>query len=129
MVAALTPGRIGNAQTTVDHAQTAKYMGSGTEAVFATPAMVALMEAAAVACTEEGLAEGEISLGTKLQIEHMAASALGAKITAHAELLSIEARTLQFAVAAFEGDRQIGRGTHTRVIVDRARFLAKLLPA
>lgn len=121
----LRPGRSGEASLVVQEAQTARALGSGSEAVLATPALVALMEAAA--CAALGmLQDGQISLGTRIDVEHLAATAVGAGVTARAELTAVEGRTLTFAITAHEGDKLIGRAGHTRALVDRARFLARL---
>lgn len=119
-------GLSGEARTSVDDARTARAMGSGGEAVFATPAMVALMEAAAVATVERLLPAGHISLGTEINVEHVAATPLAAEVSARAELTAIEGRLLRFALTAHEGDKLIGRGSHVRAVVERARFLARL---
>lgn len=122
----LTTGSTGSAESLVDRPQTARALGSGTEEVFATPALVALMEAAAVACVDRHLPDGAISLGTQIAIEHVSASAVGAHVHARAELTAIDGRLLSFSLSAHEGDKLIGRGTHTRAVVDRKRFLEKL---
>lgn len=122
----LTPGLKGTAKALVDEARTARALGSGSEAVFATPAMVALMEEAAVAATAAQLPEGMITLGTRIAVDHLAATPLAARVTATAELIAISGRTLTFMVTAHEGAKLIGQGTHIRALVDRERFLDKL---
>lgn len=112
--------------TTVCQANTARTLGSGDMDVFATPAMVALMENAAMNAVTTALAEGQTTVGTQVETSHIKASALGATITATATLTAIEGRKLSFAVEAHDGTTLIGSGTHTRFIVDRDRFLAKL---
>ena len=114
------------ATTVVDCNNTAKTLGSGDMDVFATPAMVALMENAAMNAVAPHLAEGQTTVGTEISTSHIKASALGATITATATLTAIDGRKLSFAVTAREGENTIGEGTHTRFIVDRERFLAKL---
>ncbi|MDQ7096038.1 hotdog domain-containing protein [Desulfosporosinus sp. PR] len=116
-------GAKGYAQTVVTAANTAKAMGSGSLEVFATPAMVALMEQAAVNALE--LAEGQSSVGTSLTITHTAASPVGVKVTAAAELLEIDRRRLVFAVEASDEAGQIGAGKHERFIIDSEPFLIK----
>lgn len=125
-LSALRAGLLGEASLVVGEAHTARAMGSGSEPVFATPALVALMEAAAVACAERLLPEGHISLGTEIHVEHLAASVVGARISSRAELVAVEGRVIRFALTAKEGDKLIGKGTHSRAIVERARFLARL---
>ena len=112
--------------TVVNNNNTAKALGSGDMDVFATPAMVALMENAAMNAVAPHLEEGQTTVGTQISTSHIKASALGATITATATLTAIEGRKLTFAVTAHDGDNIIGEGTHTRFIVDRERFLAKV---
>lgn len=112
--------------TVVDNTNTAVALGSGDMEVFATPAMVALMENAAMNAVAPHLEAGQTTVGTEISTTHIKASALGATITATATLTAIEGRKLTFAVTARDGDNIIGEGTHTRFIVDRERFLAKV---
>ena len=114
------------ATTTVNPNNTALALGSGDMEVFATPAMVALMENAAMNAVAPLLAEGQTTVGTQISTTHIKASALGATITATAVLTVVDGRSLTFAITAREGDKIIGEGSHTRFIVDRERFLAKL---
>lgn len=112
--------------TVVDNTNTAVALGSGDMEVFATPAMVALMENAAMNAVAPHLEIDQTTVGTEISTTHIKASALGATITATATLTAIEGRKLTFAVTAHDGDNIIGEGTHTRFIVDRERFLAKV---
>lgn len=105
---------------------TALRLGSGDMEVFATPAMIALMENAAMNAVAPALAEGATTVGTMMRSSHIKASALGATITAEAELISVDGRRLTFAVRAWDEKGVIGEGEHERFIVDRERFLAKL---
>ena len=113
-------------QTVVSEANTAATLGSGDMAVFATPAMVALMENAAMLAVKESLPEGSATVGTQMNTSHIKASPLGATITASAELTAVEGRRLTFAVKAWDEKGVIGEGEHTRFVVDRERFLSKL---
>ena len=113
-------------QTVVSEANTATTLGSGDMAVFATPAMVALMENAAMLAVKESLPEGSATVGTQMNTSHIKASPLGATITASAELTEVEGRKLTFAVKAWDEKGVIGEGEHTRFVVDRERFLSKL---
>lgn len=113
----------GQAQTTVTSFNTAKAMGSGLLEVFATPAMVALMEQAAVNCIK--LPEGQSSVGTSLSITHTAATPLGAIVSATAELVETDRRRLVFKVSVCDEAGQIGDGKHERFIIDVEPFLAK----
>lgn len=125
-VPGLEPGLSGSASVIVDEARTALALGSGSVAVFGTPALIALMEQAAVRCVETLLPPGQISLGTQINIDHVAPSAVGAQVTAHAELVAIAGNVLNFAVTAHEGAKLIGRGTHVRAMVDERRFITKV---
>ena len=113
-------------QTVVTAANTALTLGSGDMEVFATPAMVALMENAAMLAVKDCLPEGSATVGTQMNTSHIKASPLGATITASATLTAVEGRRLEFAVKAWDEKGTIGEGTHTRFVVDRERFLSKL---
>lgn len=112
--------------TVVTDTNTALSLGSGDMNVFATPAMVALMENAAMRAVAAALPEGSTTVGTAMQTSHTKASKMGAKITASARLTEIDGRRLCFEVKAWDEAGTIGEGTHTRFVVDRERFLAKL---
>lgn len=112
--------------TVVNNNNTAKTLGSGDMDVFATPAMVALMENAAMNAVAPHLEEGQTTVGTQISTSHIKASALGATITATAVLTAVDGRSLTFEITARDGENVIGEGIHTRFIVDRERFLSKL---
>ena len=105
---------------------TAEYIGSGDMAVLATPAMCALMENAAMMAVAPHLEEGQTTVGTALNIEHCRASKVGATVSATASLTEVNGRELKFEITACDGDNIIGKGTHTRFIVSREKFMAKL---
>lgn len=105
---------------------TALKLGSGDMEVFATPAMIALMENAAMNAVASSLDEGATTVGTMMRSSHVKASAVGATITAEAELIAADGRRLTFAVKAWDEQGIIGEGEHERFIVDRERFLSKL---
>ena len=105
---------------------TAEYIGSGDLAVLATPAMCALMENAAMMAVANHLEEGQTTVGTALNIEHSRATKVGEVITATAVLTEVNGRELQFNIAARDEVGVIGEGTHTRFIVNREKFMAKL---
>ena len=105
---------------------TAEYIGSGDLAVLATPAMCALMENAAMMAVTPHLEEGQTTVGTALNIEHSRATKVGEIINATAVLTAINGRELQFNIAARDEVGVIGEGTHTRFIVNREKFMAKL---
>lgn len=101
-------------------------VGSGNAAVYASPMLVAAFEAAAVNCVERLLPDGYQSLGTHLDVTHTAPTPLGLTVTASAVLTTINGRKLTFAVSAQDGVEIIGTGTHTRIVVDTPRFLARV---
>lgn len=105
---------------------TAEYIGSGDLAVLATPAMCALMENAAMMAVAPHLEEGQTTVGTALNIEHSRATKVGEIINVTAVLTAINGRELQFNIAARDEVGVIGEGTHTRFIVNREKFMAKL---
>lgn len=113
-------------QTVVSSANTALTLGSGDMEVFATPAMVALMENAAMLAVKDYLPEGSATVGTQMNTSHIKASPLGVTITASATLTAVDGRRLEFDVKAWDEKGVIGEGSHTRFIVDRERFLSKL---
>ncbi len=115
-------GLAGEATVVVIPEVTARHMGSGTVAVFATPEMVRLMERAAVNGLAPYLAPGQQSVGTMVNVKHLAATPLGATVTARAELLSVDGRRLLFKVSAHDGTDLIGEGTHERALIDLAKF-------
>ena len=105
---------------------TAEYIGSGDLAVLATPAMCALMENAAMMAVATQLEDGQTTVGTALNIEHSRATKVGEVITATAVLTEVNGRELKFNIAARDQVGLIGEGTHTRFIVSREKFMAKL---
>jgi predicted thioesterase len=125
----LAIGVRGVAAVTVGPENTARALGSGDVPAFGTPALVALMEQAAVVAVAGGLEPGETTVGTWLEIAHLAATPAGAVVRAEAELVAIEGRKLTFSVVAHDGRQKIGEGRHQRMRVARDRFLSKLGPA
>ena len=121
----LVPGIKGGTEVMVTLENSAVKLGSGDCPVFATPAMVALMEEAASLSVAPYLNEGETTVGTALNIRHNAATALGRTVRAESELIGVEGRKLVFKVAAFDEAGEIGEGEHTRAIVNREKFLAR----
>ena len=121
----LVPGIKGGTEVMVTLENSAVKLGSGDCPVFATPAMVALMEEAASLSVAPYLNEGETTVGTALNIRHNAATALGRTVRAESELIRVESRKLVFKVAAFDEAGEIGEGEHTRAIVNREKFLAR----
>ena len=118
-------GRRGRAETVVTQDNTAQAAGSGLVPVFATPWMIALMENAAVQAVQSALAEDEGTVGTRLDVTHDAATPIGMKVWAEAEVTAVEGRMLTFAVSAFDEAGRIGGGTHQRFIIQTEKFLAR----
>ncbi len=131
-LAFLKPGLRGTAELVVTEAHTAPRVGSGKVHVLATPVMINLIEAAALEAVEHLLPAGHQSLGTVLDIRHIAATPVGMRIRATAEVVSVEKRTIVFRVEAHDERELIGDGRHERVVVNVARFdervQKKLLP-
>jgi fluoroacetyl-CoA thioesterase len=121
----LQPGLIGEAHATVDATNLASAYGSGSVDVFATPAMIALMENAARACVDRLLPPGSISVGTRVDVRHTAATPPGVEVNARAELIEIDGRRLVFRVSASDATEPIGDGTHERMIVEAARLVSR----
>ena len=113
-------------KTTVCKENTALTIGSGDMEVFATPALVALMENAAMNAVKPYLPEGSTTVGAMIQTSHLKPSGLGEEISATALLEEAEGRKLTFKVSASDSKGIIGEGIHIRYIVDRERFLSKL---
>ena len=128
----LTPGLEGHAEIVVGEQHTAPRIGSGRVRVLATPVMINLMEAAALDAVENLIPAGSQSLGTRLDVRHIAATPVGMRARATAKLLAVDGRTLEFRVEAHDERDLIGDGLHTRLVVNVARFdqrvQAKLTP-
>ena len=118
----IAPGLVGEVQAMVSEENTAKHLGSGGVEVFATPAMVMLMERAGVAAVDHLLPEGQCTVGVHLDAKHLAATPRGMNVTARAELVEVDGRKLTFQVEAFDDQEKVGEGTHQRVIIDLERF-------
>jgi fluoroacetyl-CoA thioesterase len=119
---ALATGAKGVAELTVGPEHTAPHVGSGNIAVLATPVMVNLMEAAALAAVETHLPQGYQTLGTRLDVSHIAATPVGMQVRARAELTQVNGRQLSFRVVAEDEVEIIGEGSHERVVVNVERF-------
>jgi predicted thioesterase len=122
VLARITPGLTGTAEIVVGPEHTAPFVGSGRIAVLATPVMINLIEAAALAAIEHLLPAGHQSLGIRLDVSHTAATPIGVRVTATAEVLSLENRTVTFRVGARDAFEPIGGGSHQRIVVSVARF-------
>jgi fluoroacetyl-CoA thioesterase len=118
----LRPGLSGTATLVVAEEHTAPRVGSGRVHVLATPVMINLIEAAALEAVERLLPAGHQSLGTVLNVRHIAATPVGLRVTARAEVTGVEGRTIRFRVEASDEKELIGDGTHERVVVNVAKF-------
>jgi fluoroacetyl-CoA thioesterase len=119
---ALKAGLTGSAELVVGEEHTAPRVGSGRVHVLATPVMINLIEAAALEAIERLLPPGHQSLGTVLNVRHVAATPVGMRVTARAEVTGVEGRTVRFRVEARDEKELIGDGTHERVVVNVAKF-------
>ena len=122
----LRPGLKGSAELVVGEEHTAPFVGSGRVRVLATPVMINLIEAAALAAVEQSLPEHHQSLGTHLDVSHVAATPVGMRVRATAEVTKVEGRTIHFRVRAEDERELIGQGTHERVVVNVDRFDARV---
>jgi len=104
----------------------ANELGSGDVKVLATPMMIALMEAAALDAVRDYLDAGWTTVGSRVDVEHLRPTPLGARVTAEAVLVRREDRVLEFAVQAWDGMGVIGQGTHRRHLIDEEKFMASL---
>ncbi|MDR0928075.1 MAG: thioesterase family protein [Ignavibacteria bacterium] len=122
----LTTGLLGEKHEIVTPQNTAAALGSGGLPVYATPAMVALMEGACVAALDGALSAGFSTVGTALNIKHIAATPLGMSVRAIGKLVEVDGKRLIFEVEAFDDMRKIGEGTHERYVIENERFMGKL---
>jgi predicted thioesterase len=118
----IVPGLTGTTEIVVGPEHTAPFVGSGRIAVLATPVMINLIEAAALAAVEHLLPGGHQSLGIQLDVTHTAATPVGLRVTATAEVSQVQGRTITFRVVARDEFEPIGGGTHRRVVVSVSRF-------
>jgi predicted thioesterase len=119
-------GATADIRFTANEAATAAALGSGDMAVLGTPKVVALCEEAAVAAVAGSLDDGSTTVGTAISINHRSPTAVGRTVVATAAVTSVDRRKLEFAVSVADGDLTVADGSHTRVIVDRERFLGRL---
>ncbi len=122
----LTVGMTGEATTTVVYENTAASVGAGGVKVFGTPMMIALMENASWHTVANDLDEGYVTVGTIVNVRHLAATPLGQHVRATAELIEIDGRRLVFKVEAYDEKQKIGEGQHERAIVNLERFLSRI---
>ncbi|MFI3281346.1 MAG: thioesterase family protein [Rikenellaceae bacterium] len=119
-------GLTAKSTTTVDKSNTAIALGSGDLEVFATPAMIALMENAAMNLVAPELEAGMTTVGTTITSSHIKASGVGTQIVATATVIAVDGRMITFRVEAHDGQTLIGEGRHSRFIVDKTKFMQKV---
>ncbi len=122
----LPPGLSAELEHTVTDADTASRWGSGGLPVFSTPALVGLMESAAVAALTGHLSPGQTTVGGHIDVRHLAATPVGVTVRARAELIAIEGRKLVFKIQAWDEVELIGEADHDRFVIDEAKFMAKV---
>ena len=121
----LEKGIIGNKEIIVTEDCTARSMGSGELPVFATPAMIALIEETAWRSVAAFLDPGQGTVGTKLEISHLAATPMGMKVSCRTELTEVDRRRLVFKAEVFDACGKVGEGTHERFLVENENFLLR----
>ncbi|SBT44093.1 thioesterase family protein [Micromonospora auratinigra] len=124
---ALTPGLSAHVELIVTDADTAQAVGSGDVPVLGTPRVLALAEAATVAATATRLPPGSTTVGSRVELEHRAATPVGRTVVARARLAEVDGRRLLFTVTVTEGDETVAEGRVERVLVDRQRFVDRAL--
>ena len=122
----LEPGRSATVELLVGTNDTAAAFSSGAVAVLATPRLIGLLEEAAFLAVQPALAEGQTTVGTRVDVRHLAATPVGMRVTASAELLKVDERLLRFRVRAYDAQELVMEGMHERAIVNRARFLERV---
>lgn len=115
----------GQAEALVEQEDTAKIVGSGDLLVYATPCMVALMEGAAYQSVAPFLAEGESTVGTRMDVKHLSATPVGMEVRAESVVTAVDGRKITFEIHAFDEAGEIGSAVHERVVVRAERFLEK----
>src|SRR5690242_15354570 len=122
----VTSGLTATLERLVDERDTADAVGSGSLPVLGTPVLLAWCEAATCAAVADALGEGQTTVGTRVQVEHVAPSAVGSVVEVSASVVSVDGSLLRFTVAARQTGRLVGSGEITRVVVDEERFLSRV---
>lgn len=122
----IAPGLVGEKEVLVSEALTARHLGSGKVAVLATPAMIMLMEQTALEVIEPYLEPGQQTVGTHVDVQHLAATPEGMSVRIRVELQQVDGRRLTYHVEAFDAREKIAEGTHERAIINLERFEQKL---
>ncbi|GGF41191.1 thioesterase [Marmoricola endophyticus] len=125
-MAAITQGLTASLDVEVADDDTAAALGSGSLPVLGTPRLLAWCEAATCAALADVLNDGETSVGTRVQVEHLAPSAVGRSLHVEASVLHVDGRLVRFTVAATDDGKLVGSGEITRVVVEADRFLSRL---
>ena len=119
-------GRSYQSQTRVEEWMTAEKAGNKGVDVLSTPMLLQLIESAAVQCLAPLLSEGEVSLGSYIDLTHLAPTPVGFIVRTEVEIIGVNGRRVSFAVAAFDEREKVAEGTHERYVIDRSRFLSNL---
>ena len=122
----ITVGLKGERAFVVEEKHTAYHLGSGGVHVFSTPSMVSLMEGAAVNAIDPLLPEGQMSVGIEISAKHLAATPIGKRVRAEAEVIDVDKRRVMFTIKAWDEHELIGEATHTRFIIDLDRYTQRL---
>ena len=122
LISELKPGLHASTEILVGTRDTAHHVGSGKIKVLATPVMIMLLEEAALNAVEDSLSEGYQTVGTHLDVSHIAATPVGMRVSAHAEVIEVDGRRIKFKVWADDEAERIGEGIHERIIVEVGRF-------
>lgn len=122
----LQPGLSAEVEITVSESETAAHLGSGLVPVYATPALVALMENTAVRALDGHLPPGYTTVGGQIDVRHLAATPVGMQVRAHAELVEVQGRKFTFRVRAWDEVEQIGEANHVRFLIDEEAFMARV---
>ncbi len=120
-------GQVNKEEKRVLQADSATAYGSGLVEVFATPAMIAFMERTSMNCVQELLPEGYTTVGTHIDVSHSKATPMEMSVFCEVKILTVDGRKIVFKVTAFDDDGEIGSGTHTRFIIDKNKFMKKLV--
>ena len=127
MFSKITEGLSHRIEKLVDPNDSATKYGSGMVEVFATPAMIAMMEKTALECVNNLLPEGHTTVGTEIKVQHSKATPIGKKVECEATIIEVDRKKIVFKVDAADEQGSIGNGTHTRFIINEADFMAKLI--
>lgn len=122
-------GAVGTRKIVVTQALTVQHAYPSLPAVYATPQMIMLMEIAAAEAIAKLLPKGWGSVGSRVDVEHLAATPVGATVTARAEVIAVNGRRVRFACSAHDGHETIGRGWHERGVVELSRFIKRTAAA